>query len=53
MSYIKHMLEHGQQNSEITDFLKKEGFNEGTGALGEGNMYYVARGSDTVWFALC
>lgn len=53
MSYIKKVLEGGQSNTEITDFLTKEGFKNGTGASGEGSMYYVASGNNVVWFALC
>jgi hypothetical protein len=53
MSYIERVLNGGQNNTDIIDFLEKEGFKYGTGALGEGNMYYVASGNYTVWFALC
>jgi hypothetical protein len=54
MSYIDKVLKGGQSNIDIVDFLLKEGFKYGTGALGEGKMYYVAS-SDlyAVWFALC
>jgi hypothetical protein len=54
MSYIEKTLKGGQSNTEIVDFLLKEGFKYGTGALGEGKMYYVVCGElHTVWFALC
>jgi len=51
MSYINERL---SRNSEIEHFLLSEGFEYGTGALGEGKMYYVV-GNDSynVWFALC
>lgn len=54
MSYIQKILEGKQSDIEITDFLLNEGFKYGTGAQGEGIMYYVAS-SDlySVWFALC
>ena len=53
MSYIERVLKGGQSNTRITEYLEEEGFKYGTGALGEGTMYYVASGSYTVWFALC
>ena len=53
MSYIDKVLNGGQNNTEIVDFLISEGFQYGTGASGEGKMCYVASGSYTVWFALC
>ena len=53
MSYIKRMLETKQNNADIVDFLISEGFESGSGAMGEGTMYYVASGDYTVWFALC
>lgn len=55
MSYIDKALYGGQENALIIDFLKKEGFKYGTGASGEGSMYYVASngGLYDVWIALC
>ena len=53
MSYIEKVLKGGQSNTQIVSFLLSEGFNFGTGAQGEGKMYYVANGNYTVWFALC
>ena len=53
MSYINKVLNSGQSNTNITDFLLSEGFKYGTGAMGGGKMYYVASGGYTVWFALC
>ncbi|MGK4040895.1 hypothetical protein AB0Y20_01240 [Heyndrickxia oleronia] len=53
MSYIKQQLGEKHMNSSIEDFLLKEGFKYGTGAKGEGTMYYVVSGNYTVWFALC
>lgn len=54
VSYIKKVLNGGQNNTEIIDFLLEEGFKYGSGAKGEGNMYYVANGGlYSVWFALC
>lgn len=53
MSYISEELRGTPANSEINSFLEDEGFEYGTGAKGEGTMFYVAQGSNTVWFALC
>ena len=54
MSYIDKVLKGIQSNTAIVDFLIKEGFEYGTGAMGEGSMYYVASSSlYSVWFALC
>jgi hypothetical protein len=54
VSYIEKVLNGGQSNTTIVDFLLKEGFKYGTGAMGEGSMYYVASSSlYSVWFALC
>lgn len=53
MSYIDKVLNSGQNNISITEFLLSEGFQYGSGASGEGKMFYVASGHYTVWIALC
>lgn len=53
MSYIQSELENGYEKNEITEFLEKEGFKEGTGASGQASLYYVASGNYTVWFDFC
>ena len=53
MSYIEKELKGRPINTPIVNFLLEEGFSFGSGAKGEGEMYYVASGEYTVWFALC
>ncbi|UNA01606.1 hypothetical protein MG295_00189 [Bacillus phage vB_BcgM] len=57
MSYIEEQLNGKKEpviDSDIVDFLKEEGFKEGSGALGEGHMFYVAStgGLYDAWIAV-
>jgi hypothetical protein len=54
VSYIESELFGKVKNHQIIEFLKKEGFKEGTGPHGSGTMFYVASGSRAyaVWFTL-
>ncbi|QVW28958.1 hypothetical protein [Bacillus phage SWEP1] len=57
MSYIEEQLKGKQEpviDSDIVDFLEYEGFKEGTGAQGEGHMFYVAStgGLYDAWLAV-
>ena len=54
LSFIQRELKQENGNTSIKKFLLEEGFEFGSGAQGEGTMYYVAIGSlYSVWFALC
>lgn len=57
MSYIEEQLNGKEEpviGAGITDFLLKEGFKVGSGAQGEGHMYYVASkgGLYDAWLAV-